>query len=493
LATHQKLQHPANGCIFFLSFYQDLDYNEDNRHEVNEGNKMKKNDELNVKIVDQGHTGEGIGKVDGYPLFIEFALPDEEVKVNILKTNKNYGFGKMLEIVEKSKDRVEPPCPYYYRCGGCHIMHSSYEGQLKFKRKRVKDSLERIGKIENVEVDETIGMENPFRYRNKVQIPLGRVDGKFVAGFYARRSHRIVDIENCIVQHEDGDHVLAALRTWAEEFQISTYHNDMTTDSKGILRHLMVRKGFATGDLMVVLVVTNRKVPHLFELLERLKKLDGFQSLLLNINHDDTNLVLGNENILVYGKEFIEDYIGPFKFKISPHSFFQINPVQTLVMYEKAMEYAGLTGKETVFDCYCGAGTISLFLSQKAKKVYGIEVVPQAILDAEENAVENNVDNVEFLVGRSEEVIVDLISKGIRADVVVVDPPRKGCDIKLLEAIREIAPDKIVYVSCDPGSLGRDLGILESFGFKTMKVTPVDNFPQSYHVETVVLMSRVEK
>ncbi len=454
---------------------------------------MNKNDEISVKIVDQGHTGEGIGKVDGYPLFVEFALPEEEVKIRVLKTNKNYGFGKMLEIETESEERVEPPCPYYYRCGGCHIMHSSYKGQLQFKRKRVKDSLERIGKIEAVDVDETIGMENPYRYRNKVQIPLGRVDGKFVAGFYARRSHRIVDIDNCIVQHEDGDGVLGILRAWAEEFKVSTYHNDLTTDSKGILRHLMVRKGFTTGDLMVVLVVTDKKVPHLEVLLERLKNLDGFQSLLLNINSEDTNLVLGKENVLIYGKEYIEDYIGSFKFKISPHSFFQVNPIQTEVMYEKALEYAELTGEETVFDCYCGAGTISLFLSQKAKKVYGIEVVPQAIFDAEANALENHVDNVEFLVGKSEEVIVDLINKGIKADVVVVDPPRKGCDIKLLEAIRDIAPEKIVYVSCDPGSLGRDLGILESFGFKTRKVTPVDNFPQSYHVETVVLMSRVEK
>lgn len=454
---------------------------------------MKKNDELTIQIVDQGHTGEGIGKVDGYPLFIDFALPEEEVKVRVLKTNKNYGFGKMLEIEKKSEKRVEPPCPYYYRCGGCHIMHASYEGQLQFKRKRVKDSLERIGKIDFSPVEETIGMAHPFRYRNKVQIPLGRVNGEFVAGFYARRSHRIVDIENCIVQHQDGDHVLKVLRTWAKEFNVSTYHNDLSTDPKGILRHLMVRKGFTTGDLMVVLVVTDRKVPHLEVLLERLKELQGFQSLLLNINHEETNLVLGRENVLVYGKKFIEDYIGPFRFKISPHSFFQVNPVQTEVMYEKALDYAGLTGNETVFDCYCGAGTISLFLSQKARKVYGIEVVPQAIMDAKENAALNHVDNVEFLVGKSEEVIVDLINQGIRADVVVVDPPRKGCDIRLLEAIREIAPEKIVYVSCDPGSLGRDLGILESFGFKTMKVTPVDNFPQSYHVETVVLMSRVEK
>jgi len=454
---------------------------------------MKKNEEHILKIVDQGHTGEGIGKSDHYPVFVDFALPDEMVKVKILKANKNYGFGKIMEIMEVSPERVEPPCPYYYKCGGCHIMHSSYEGQLRFKKKRVKDSLERIGKIRHVEVEDTIGMENPFRYRNKVQIPLGRQNGKFISGFYARRSHRIVDIESCIVQHIDGDYVLNILRDWAEEFKISTYLNDDVIDRKGILRHLMVRKGFRTGDLMVVLVVTTKDVPHLDVLLDSLKKLDGFQSLLLNINAEDTNLVLGRENVLIYGKSVIEDYIGPFKFKISPHSFFQVNPVQTEVMYEKALEYAGLTGEETVFDCYCGAGTISLFLSQKAKKVYGIEIVPQAIEDAKVNAKENHVENVEFLVGKSEEVIVDLINSGIKADIVVVDPPRKGCDIRLLEAIREIAPDKVVYVSCDPGSLGRDLGILESFGFHTEKVTPIDNFPNSYHVETVVLMSRVEK
>ncbi|HCW73037.1 MAG TPA: 23S rRNA (uracil(1939)-C(5))-methyltransferase RlmD [Clostridiaceae bacterium] len=450
---------------------------------------MKKNEEHILKIVDQGHTGEGIGKSDHYPVFVDFALPDEMVKVKILKANKNYGFGKIMEIMEVSPERVEPPCPYYYKCGGCHIMHSSYEGQLRFKKKRVKDSLERIGKIRHVEVEDTIGMENPFRYRNKVQIPLGRQNGKFISGFYARRSHRIVDIESCIVQHIDGDYVLNILRDWAEEFKISTYLNDDVIDRKGILRHLMVRKGFRTGDLMVVLVVTTKDVPHLDVLLDSLKKLDGFQSLLLNINAEDTNLVLGRENVLIYGKSVIEDYIGPFKFKISPHSFFQVNPVQTEVMYEKALEYAGLTGEETVFDCYCGAGTISLFLSQKAKKVYGIEIVPQAIEDAKVNAMENHVENVEFLVGKSEEVIVDLINSGIKADIVVVDPPRKGCDIRLLEAIKEIAPEKVVYVSCDPGSLGRDLGILESFGFRTEKVTPIDNFPNSYHVESIILMT----
>lgn len=454
---------------------------------------MKKNDEIKLAISGQGHTGEGIGKVEGYPLFVEFALPGEEIHAKVLKTNKSYGFAKMVEVEKASSHRVEPPCPYYYRCGGCHLMHSDYEGQLDFKKTRVKDSLERIGKISHVAVEDTLGMDTPFRYRNKVQIPLGRVDGKFVAGFYAKRSHRIVDIEACIVQHQEADEVLSVLRTWAEAYDISTYHQDLGVNPQGILRHLMVRKGFSTGDLMVVLVVTSKDVPHLDALLTKLKELPGFQSLILNVNREDTNVVLGRQNHLVYGKEFIEDYIGPFRFKISPHSFFQVNPKQTEVMYGKALEYANLSGSETVFDCYCGAGTISLFLSQKAKKVYGIEIVPEAVADAKVNAKINGVENIEFLLGKSEEVIVDLMERGIHADVVVVDPPRKGCDGFLLESIAKIHPEKIVYVSCDPGSLGRDLGILETLGYRTEKVTPIDNFPQSYHVESVVLLSKVQK
>lgn len=450
---------------------------------------MKKNAELTVEIVDQGHQGEGIGKVEGYPLFIEFALPGEKVRAKVLKANKNYGYAKMLERVESSPRRQEPPCPYYYRCGGCHLMHSDYEAQLDFKKKRVKDSLERIGKITHVTVEDTVPMEDPFRYRNKIQMPLGRVGGDFVAGFYAQRSHRIIDMEACLVQHQQGDEVLAILRRWAEEFGISTYQKDEGVDPEGLLRHLMVRKGFRSGDLMVVLVSTKKEVPHVEELLERLKPLKGFSSLILNINSEDTNVVLGKENILLYGEDHITDHIGPFTFKVSPHSFFQVNPVQTEVMYNKALEYADLKGTETVFDAYCGAGTISLFLSQKAKKVYGVEIVPEAIADAKENARENHVDNVEFLVGKSEEVIAELIQQGIRADVMVVDPPRKGCEMKLLESIRDMAPEKVVYVSCDPGTLARDLGILESFGFRTEKVTPVDNFPMSYHVEAIVLMT----
>ncbi len=454
---------------------------------------INKNDIFDVEIVDQGHTGEGIGKKDGYPLFIDFALPGEIIETQVIKANKNYGFGKILEIKKASENRIDPPCIYYHRCGGCQIQHESYETQKNFKRKRVQDALERIGDISNFTVDETLGMENPFRYRNKVQIPMARVDGKLIAGFYSRGSHRIVNIEECIVQHEQGDLVLNIVRSWAEEFDVTTYQNGLEKVRNGLLRHLVIRKGFSTGDLMVVLVVTNKNVPHLDYLVERLKSIPGFKSLILNLNAEETNVVLGEKNTLVYGQEAIEDTIGDLTFKISPHSFFQVNPKQTEVIYEKVLEYANLKGDEIVFDAYCGAGTISLFLAKRAKKVYGMEIVPEAIADARENAEINQIDNAEFIQGKSEEVIVDLLNKGIKADVMVVDPPRKGCDAKLLHAISEMAPEKLIYVSCNPGSLARDVKILSTLGFKIEKAVPVDNFPQTSHVETVVLMSRVAK
>ena len=463
--------------------------------EISDGREkmINKNDIFDVKIVDQGNTGEGIGKKEGYTLFVDFALPGEVIETKVLKANKNYGFGKIMKIKQVSEDRIEAPCVYYDQCGGCQIQHQSYESQKRFKQKRVQDALERIGDVSDFTVDRTLGMENPFRYRNKVQIPFARVNGKVVAGFYARGSHRIVNVEECIVQHEDGDRVLSIVRNWVEEFKITTYENDLDSSKKGLLRHLVIRKGFNTGDLMVVLVVSHKDVPHLDVLLDELKKIKGFKSLFLNLNNKETNVVMGDKNILIYGQETIEDTISDLKFKISPHSFFQVNPEQTEVIYEKALEYADLIGDEVIFDAYCGAGTISLFLAQKAKKVYGIEIVPEAIIDAKENALRNLIANAEFILGKSEEVIVDLLGQGIKADVMVVDPPRKGCDEKLLQAIGEMVPEKIVYVSCNPGSLARDIKILSALGYELSEATPVDNFPQSSHVETVVLLSRVEK
>lgn len=453
---------------------------------------MNKNDEYSIEIVDQAFGGEGIGKVDGVPVFIEFALPGETVKTKILKVNKNYAFGKMMEIEKESDERADAPCPYYYRCGGCDLQHQTYAGQLRFKRKRVVDALERIGKIKSPNVMETIGMDIPFRYRNKAQIPFAEENGKLIAGFYAKRSHRIVDIETCLIQHEDGDRVLAITRQWMEEFKVAPYQKDGGINPKGVVRHVMMRKGFKTGDLMVVLVATKEKVPFIYILIERLKTIEGFKSFVVNVNDKDTNVILGEKNVLLFGQEYIEDDIAEFRFRISPHSFFQINPVQTEVMYAKALEYAALTGTETVFDAYCGAGTISMFLSKQAKKVYGVEIVPEAIEDAKINAEVNKVENVEFILGKSEEVIAKLIEEGIHADVVVVDPPRKGCDPELLVSIAKMGPERMVYVSCDAGTLARDLSIMTELGYRLVEATPVDNFPQTAHVETVVLLSRVE-
>jgi 23S rRNA (uracil1939-C5)-methyltransferase len=450
---------------------------------------MKKNDIIKAEIISQGYNGEGIARIEGIPVFIENALPGEQASIHILKVNKNLAFGKITSIDVPSRLRLEPPCPYYWKCGGCDLQHQTYESQLVFKRKRVKDAIERIGGVKDPIVRDTIGMVNPFRYRNKVQLPVGLENGKIVSGFYAKRSHRIIDMESCIIQHEDGDRVLKIVRNWMEDNGILPYQADGT----GLIRHIMVRKGFTTGDLMVVIVATKNELPHNEDLTRRLSRIDGFKSLILNINDRDTNVILGESNRVLYGTDHIEDYISEFRFRISPHSFFQVNPAQTQVMYEKALGYAGLIGNETVFDAYCGAGTISMFLSKKAKKVYGVEIVREAVTDARLNAEMNGVTNIEFIEGKSEDVIADLIGQGVHADVVVVDPPRKGCERSLLESIAKMGPQRLVYVSCDAGTLGRDIGIMAGLGYGRVEATPVDNFPQTAHVETVVLMSRVKE
>lgn len=452
---------------------------------------VEKNKDYIVKITGMGFQGEGVGKIDDYTLFIEGAIEGEEAKVKVVKAQKNFGFGKLLEVTSPSKYRVEPICPVYKRCGGCQIQHISYEGQLDFKKKRVKDCIERIGKLEDVVIHNTLGMQNPYRYRNKVQLPIGERNGEVVIGFYAQRSHDIIDIDTCYIQDEVADRVINITKEWINKYKIPTYNEET---KKGLLRHIMIRKGFKTGDVMVVLVSKDKNVSNLNYFIQRIKdEIEGIKSIVLNINPKDTNVILGEECIVLYGEDHIKDYIGNFRFNISPLSFFQVNPVQTEVLYNKALEYANLTGEEIVFDAYCGTGTISLFLAQKAKKVYGVEIVPQAIENAIENAKQNNVENVEFIVGESETVIPKLIEEGIKADVIVVDPPRKGCEKSLLEVIAKSNPKRIVYVSCDPATLARDLAILNELGYKTNEVQPVDMFPQTAHVETVVLMSRVEK
>uniref|UniRef100_UPI0039E9940B 23S rRNA (uracil(1939)-C(5))-methyltransferase RlmD n=1 Tax=Clostridium perfringens TaxID=1502 RepID=UPI0039E9940B len=451
---------------------------------------VEKNKEYIFDIISQGYEGEGIAKIDNkYPIFIEGALKGEKVKVRIVKVNKNFAYGKLMEVLEASEERVNPPCAIYKRCGGCKLQHASYKAQLDFKWDRVKDCVSKIGKLDPSIVKYPLGMENPWRYRNKVQLPIGLINGEVKIGFFAPRSHDIIDMESCLIQDEIGDKVVKLTREWIEKFNIRPYNVDGEYDEKGIVRHIMIRRGFTTNEVMIVLVTNGETLPNKEEFVDLMvKNIPGIKSVIQNINSKKTNVILGLESKTLWGEDTISDYIGDFRFNISPLSFFQVNPIQTEVLYGKALEYANLTGNEEVFDAYCGTGTITLFLSQKAKKVYGVEIIPQAIDNAWINAKENKVENVEFFVGESEVVIPDLINKGVKADVVVVDPPRKGCDKKLLDAITNIDAKKIVYVSCDPSTLGRDLQVLEENGYKTLEVQPVDMFPNTAHIENVALL-----
>ncbi|VEF49141.1 23S rRNA (uracil-5-)-methyltransferase RumA [Bacillus freudenreichii] len=444
---------------------------------------IKKNDEIDVIFEDLTHDGKGVAKVDGYPLFVANALPGEKAKIKVTKMNKGYGFGRLIDIYEKSEFRIEPACPIYGECGGCQLQHISYEGQLQAKEKQVRDVLERIGKLENVKVHPVLGMENPWHYRNKAQVPIGEHEGGLVGGFYKQRSHEIVDMEACLIQQEVNDEVLQKVKAICSEFGLRAY-NEKT--HKGTLRHIMVRTGKVTGEIMVVLITRTPDIPNRRKLVERIvDEVPGIKSVVQNVNTKRTNVIFGDQTNVLRGEEVIYDYIGDVKFAISARSFYQVNPEQTKVLYDKALEYAGLSGEETVIDAYCGIGTISLFLAQRAKKVYGVEIVPEAIEDAERNAELNDIDNVEFAVGEAEKVIPRWYEQGVQADVLVVDPPRKGCDETLLNTIIEMKPKKVVYVSCNPATLARDLRILEDGGYETVQVQPVDMFAHSVHIESV--------
>jgi 23S rRNA (uracil1939-C5)-methyltransferase len=454
--------------------------------------KLEKNKDYIIDITGMGYEGEGVGKIDGFPIFIQGAITGEKVKIKLIKLNKGHGFGKLIEVIDSSKQRREPICGIYKRCGGCQLQHISYEEQLNFKTQRVQECIKRIGKLEDVVIHPTIGMEKPYRYRNKVQLPVGEKNGEIQIGFYAPRSHEIIDMEICHIQDEVADEVVKHTKEWMRKYNIQPYKPGSSEGAEcGIIRHIMIRRGFRTGEVMIVIVTNGYELTHKAEFVELMRKnIIGLKSIIQNVNSKPTNVILGLENITLWGSDTITDYIGSFRFNISPLSFFQVNPVQTEILYSKALEYAELSGKEQVFDAYCGTGTITLFLSQKAKKVYGVEIIPEAIENAKTNAIENTVKNVEFIVGESETVIPQLIHKGIKAEVVVVDPPRKGCDRSLLDSIAHMEPRKIVYVSCDPGTLARDLGILKELGYKTLEVQPVDMFPMTAHVECVVKLEK---
>lgn len=449
---------------------------------------VEKNKDYELDIDNLGMNGEGIGRIEGFTVFVEGAIPGERVLIKVVKVTKSYAYGKLLHIIQKSQDRTEPPCPYYKRCGGCQLQHISYSRQLQFKAEKVKDALERIGGLKDVVVRPTIGMEDPWRYRNKAQFPVGYVKGKLTIGFYRPRSHDLIDIEKCAIQHPVNDKVIALVRQFINTYNIPVYDEK---SHKGIIRHVVTKVGFTSGELMVIIVTNGSKLPRKDELINLLRDgLPNITSIVQNVQSNKTNVILGNKNITLWGQDYITDSIGDLKFKISPMSFFQVNPVQTEKLYTKALEYANLTGNEKVVDAYCGIGTISLFLAKKASKVYGVENVPQAIDDANENARINDIDNVEFILGEAENVIPRMASEGLKVDVVVVDPPRKGCDQKLLETIVEMNPERMVYVSCNPATMARDLKFMVEHGYKVEEVQPVDMFPQTGHVEIVCLMSR---
>ena len=499
---------------------------------------MEKNQEFTVSIEDISEDGAGIGKLDGYIWFIKDAVIGDVVRARAMKMKKNYGFARLMEILTSSEARVEPKCPVARQCGGCQLQMMSYEAQLHFKERKVYNNLRRIGGMENLRlperadevsvpenvserntsermettdagvkaenvsgksagegVDKTItmepilGMEHPWRYRNKAQFPFGRdKDGRIIAGFYAGRTHHIVEAEDCLLGVEENAVILDIIKKIMEEYQIAPYDEET---HKGLIRHALIRKGFSNGELMVCLVINGKKLPHADIFVERLKEVPGMTSISYNINQEKTNVILGAELVNLYGPGYITDKIGNVSYQISPLSFYQVNPVQTEKLYGTALEYAGLTGGETVWDLYCGIGTISLFLAQKAKKVYGVEIVPPAIEDARRNAALNGMENVEFFVGKAEEVLPREYEKNqVYADVIVVDPPRKGCDSVCLDTIVRMQPKRVVYVSCDSATLARDVKYLDERGYAVERVRCCDMFGMSGHVETVALLTK---
>ena len=457
---------------------------------------LSKNKEYIVDIVDIGQGGVGIGKYEGFTVFVDGGLVQDKIKVKITKSKKNYAVGDMIEIIEKSPFRVARKCSENLRqCGGCQIQELDYQKQLDIKTNEVKQVISRIGKLDDVVIHDTLGMEHPFRYRNKAQFPIQKKDNMPVIGFYKKKSHDLISTDECIIQHEVNDKIIKIIKTYIRAYNVSIY--DEKTH-KGLLRHVVTKVGFTTGEVMIVLVANGKKLPYLKELASVLKEnIPGFKTLVVNVNTQKTNVILGKENIVAYGDGMIRDYIGELVFEISPLSFFQVNPLQTEVLYNKALEYADLTGNEMVWDLYCGIGSISLFLAKKAKQVLGVEIVPAAIADAKINAKINNIDNAEFFVGAAEDVVTEYFDNHAgdaecKPDVKVVDPPRKGCDEKLLSTIVKMNPNRVVYVSCDSATLARDVKWLGENGYKLIEVTPCDMFGQTTHVECVVALHRVD-
>ena len=450
--------------------------------------EFRKNDLVTLEIEDCGIDGEGIGKADGFTVFVKDAVIGDTVTAKIIKAKKNYGYGRLMEVLKPSPYRVEPKCEFARQCGGCQLQALSYDQQLVFKTNKVKGHLERIGGFTDIPMEPIIGMDELFHYRNKAQFPVGRnKEGKIVTGFYAGRTHNIIENRDCALGVAENKEVLDRVIAHMEKYGIEPY-NEAT--GKGLVRHVLIRYGYFTKEVMVCLILNGNKIPKEEQFVKSLCEIPGMTSITINVNKKHSNVILGEEIRLLWGQEYITDRIGDISYQISPLSFYQVNPMQTQKLYAKALEYADLHGQETVWDLYCGIGTISLFLAQKAKFVRGVEIVPAAIENAKENAKLNGLENTEFFVGKAEEVLPREYKKnGVYADVIVVDPPRKGCDETLLETMIEMNPERIVYVSCDSATLARDLKYLCERGYELRKVCPVDQFGMTVHVETVVLLS----
>ncbi|MDE6203331.1 MAG: 23S rRNA (uracil(1939)-C(5))-methyltransferase RlmD [Lachnospiraceae bacterium] len=475
----------------------------------------EKNQMLTVEIVDITAQGEGIGKLDGYPFFVKDAIIGDKARIRVTRVKKNYAYGRLEKVLVPSPFRIIPKCAFHKQCGGCQIQAMDYEQQLRFKESKVKNNLVRIGGFAPAFIDKimepVVGMEEPFHYRNKAQYPIGTDrEGNPIAGFYAGRTHDIIANTDCALGVEENREILEVILSYMRNQYVSAY-NEVT--GEGVIRHVLIRKGFQSGEVMVCLIINARPagndcqyLPSQEKLIESLSKIAGMMSISVSINREKGNTIMGKEIHTLWGNSTIKDTIHfrdvsrnfetagwGITFAISPLSFYQVNPLQTERLYSLALSYAGLTGKETVWDLYCGIGTISLFLAKNAKQVYGVEIVPQAIEDARQNAADNGIENAQFLVGKAEEVLPEMYEqKGISADVIVVDPPRKGCDGACLETILKMMPERVVYVSCDSATLARDLKVLCDGGYELKKGRVVDMFPMTIHVETCVLLSKLK-
>lgn len=452
---------------------------------------LHKGDIIDIELVDLANGGDAVGRYEGLAVFIPGGIPGELVKVRIVEKKKNYARGEIVEILRAARERIKPDCPVFGACGGCQLQHIAYENQLEYKRKMVKDLLERIGKLEDAEVEPVFPAAHPFLYRNKAQFPLAKDrDGKIIAGFYERGSHEIVPLESCLIQHPLINRTMKITLEILNDYPDLTVYNEI--EHKGLLRHLVIRAGICTNQVLLILVTSGEELPHAEEVAERvMREMPEIVGVLQNINPERTNVILGQETRIIAGQDYYLDYIGNIKFAVSTNSFFQVNTLQTKNLYDFVLDFAGLSGEETVIDAYCGLGSISLYLAEKAGEVIGIEEVPEAVEDAGKNARLNGIDNCRFITGKVEEKLPELLAEGIKPDLIVFDPPRKGLAKEVIDAVIGVKPERIVYVSCNPATLARDLALFKE-DYRILKVQPVDMFPNTYHVECVTLMSRVE-